>query len=264
VQLRIPPTCLLILFVAACGGGEAPEPPDAIPVLRVEVLGIAPTEDEALAAVQAGFRPEGPIHAWLSVPAVGLLPPATVPWSDALCVDFDDTPMSWCSDVLLQIEPGHYVLQEMTLDDAAYVEASPWRFYTAATVDDGVADGSAAIALPWSPYVALPPEQPVGAPLAIDLRNQGYASAGVAVLDEAGNRLWSNEAVGPAALARVAAQEPVGIVTIPGEAFADPGRVAVGVAGMVEASPADFDVYQPPESGIRAGEMVFAWLPVSN
>ena len=103
----------------------------------------------------------------------------------------------------------------------------------------------------------LGPLHDAGAPLALDLTGQGYQSTLLVVTEvTSGNTTYTSQPESAEELYELTSNPaPVGVVTIPGDAFPGPGTYAVGVAGMLHDTDDDLEGLNTLLSRGMAGKM---------
>lgn len=192
---------------------------------------------------------------------------ARVLLADAESVDaLDQAPVS-DAEVVLALAGGGVTLRAEA--------AGSW----VADVTDGLAwDPDAAVSLeidrdglhslslvtPDAPDLALDGSQPRGEPLALDFEGAPYDNLLVTVLRvEDGATVYDSMPTDITELYRLTHAPGELVAEVPGDAFARPGVYVVGVAGLVNAHPDDYEDVNVALSALTAGSMAFAAVSVA-
>ncbi len=111
--------------------------------------------------------------------------------------------------------------------------------------------------LPPEPDVDIPSQQAKGAKMIVDLEGTNYnAVLGVVVNAQSQAIVWSNEPTTAEEIYDFTHNdEAIRKLEIPGASFANPGVYAVGIAGLVNGDPDEFENVNSLLSGFMAGKM---------
>ncbi len=123
---------------------------------------------------------------------------------------------------------------------------------------------SLALVTPDAPDYAPAATRSAGAPLTIDLQGEAYDNLLVQVIRATdGVTVFDSMPTDISSLYRLTHAPGELVVEVPGDAFAEPGVYVVGVAGLVNAHPDDYEDVNVALSALTAGSMTFASLTVA-
>lgn len=121
-----------------------------------------------------------------------------------------------------------------------------------------------ALTTPVSPTFALPEVHAPGTALVLDLEGQEFDNILVTVVRlRDGATVHDSTPLDIMELYQLTHSSSELTATVPASAFTEPGPYAVGVAGLVNADPDDYEGVNLALSALTAGAMVFAPLQVS-
>lgn len=126
-------------------------------------------------------------------------------------------------------------------------------------------DGDHALTLttPEAPTLGLPTTFAVGDPMVVDLEGQPFDNVLVTVVRlEDGVTVYDSTPTDIEALYKLTHASGSLSVAVPGDVFATPGAYAVGVAGLVNADPDDYDGVNLALSALTGGAIQFAAVTV--
>lgn len=126
-----------------------------------------------------------------------------------------------------------------------------------AVLPDRVNPGRVTVPLPNVPDIDVATVHPVGAPLELDLTDQGFDYAFATVYDLDGDELFSNAPTTNDAIVDLVlpTSDPVESVTIPGDVFASEDVFIVGVAGLKRAPDDGIEGLNEALTSVLAGRL---------
>lgn len=125
-------------------------------------------------------------------------------------------------------------------------------------------DSRIALTTPHSPVVQLPTIHEHGIDLDLDLGDQEFDNLLVTVVRLSdGATVYDSTPVDIMEIYRLTHSSSSLTASVPGSAFTEPGPYAVGVAGLVNADPDDYEGVNLALSALTAGAMVFVPVQVS-
>ncbi len=193
---------------------------------------------------------------------------ARVLLADASNVDeLDEAPVITDATIVLEMEGGAVPLRAEA--EGAWVadttDGLGWDAGDAVSLEVEREDGTHRLALvtPDAPKADIEAEQAKGEPLVVDLTGATYDNIVVTVVRlEDGETVYDSMPTDIAALYRLTHAADELVVEVPGSAFSKPGVYAVGVAGLVNAHPDDYEDVNVALSALTAGSFVFSAVTV--
>jgi hypothetical protein len=249
----MPPTALVLVHLLGCDAfHKAFSSLDGLTtttVMQGAVLGVELPSDERLAPLLEGtdFAPGLAVTVFVA-DAGSVTDLANAPISNAVVtVDGNVTEaIPSQGQGLYASDPSQSALE--------YDDGAVW------TIDANVSGnvGSAVLGLPPAASFDVPATHDANQAISVDLTGQGFASAVVVVIDQDGNVTFTNVPTDIKGLYDQMQQDEVGLVQIPGTAFAGNGLYAVGVAAMDHTVPDDLVELNTLLSGVRTGKMILS------